>query len=158
MRGLRFPEESSKAVEKEPESETSYGCNHTVALGLGKGLAVLDGECYLVMPLRAVAMHQVELKILAGFLTRQLCQILYHTNVPTALLSWKCWKEVTLYAGLIHVLSPVFHFCGLVQVWGEKILKWGWVLGRLKCWEAFVASPVALAALPLSYQLNSELL
>lgn len=45
-------------MEKEPESETSYGRNHAVALGLSKGLAVLDGECYLVMPLHAVSMHQ----------------------------------------------------------------------------------------------------
>lgn len=44
-----------------------------------------------------------ELKILAGFLTRQLCQISYHTNVSTALLSWKCWKEVTVYADLMRV-------------------------------------------------------
>lgn len=67
----------------------------TVALGL-KGLAVLGEECYLVMPLHAASMHQVELKILGGFLTRQLCQILCHTNVSTALLSWKRWKEVML--------------------------------------------------------------
>jgi len=58
VRGLRFLEESSKAMEKEPESETSYGRNHAVALRLSKGLAVLDGECYLVMPLHAVSMHQ----------------------------------------------------------------------------------------------------
>lgn len=118
-------------MEKEPKSETSYGRNCTVALGLSKGLAVLDGECYLVMPLHAVSMHQVELKILAGFLTRQLCQIPCHTNVSTALLSWNCWKEVTVCADLIHVLSPVFCPCGLVQAWGEKILKRGQALGSL---------------------------
>lgn len=81
MHGLRFPEESSKAMEKEPESETSFCHNCTVALGLSEGLAVLDGECYLVMPLHEVSMHQVELKILMGFLTSQLCQIPCHTNV-----------------------------------------------------------------------------
>lgn len=124
-------------MEKESESETSYGCNCTVALGLSKGLAVMDGECYLVMPSYAVSMRQVELKILAGFLTRQLCQIPCHTNVSTALLSWKCWKEVTVYADLIHVLSPVFCSCGLVQAGGEKILKCGQFLGSLKCWNSF---------------------
>lgn len=112
--GFTFQRKVPKQWRRSLSQRLLNGCNHAVALGLSKGLAVLDGECYLVMPLRAVAMHQVELKILVGFLTRQLCQILYHTNVPAALLSWKCWKEVTLYAGLIHVLSPVFHSCGLV--------------------------------------------
>lgn len=104
--------------------KTSYGCNCTVVVGLSEGLAVLDGECYLVMPLHAVSVLQVELKILVGFLTRQLCQIPCHTNV-SKLLSWKCWKEVTVYVDIICVLSPVFCSCCLVQAWGEKILKLG---------------------------------
>lgn len=133
--GLCFSEGSSKAVRKEPESETSHDCNCTIALGLSMGLAVLDGECYLVMPLHAVSMHHVELKILAGFLTRQLCQISCHTNVSTALLRWKLWKAVIVYAHLKHVLSPVLCSEGLVQAWGEKILKH--VLGSVKCWNSF---------------------
>jgi len=64
-----------------------------------------------------------------------------------------------VYADLIRVLSPVSCSCGLVQAWGEKILESGQVLGSLKCWNSFSReSPVALAALPLSYQLNSDLL
>lgn len=137
MHGLPFPEEGSKAMEKEPESETSCGRSCTVALRLGKGVAVLDGECYLVAPLRAISLHRVELKILAGFLTRQLCQIPCHTNVLTALLSWKRWMEVTVYADFIRVLSPVFCSCGLVQAWDEKIPKRGQVLDSLKCCNSF---------------------
>ena len=111
------------------------------------------------MPLHAVSMHQVELKVLVGFLTRQLCQIPSHTNVSAALRSWKCWKEVTVYADLIHVLSPVFCSCGLVQAWGEKIQRRGQVLGSLKsCSNTSGESPVALAALPSSYRRSSELL
>lgn len=121
--GFPFPREVLKQWRKEPESETSHGHNCTVALGLSMGLAVLDGECYLVMPLHAVSMHHVELKILMGFLTRQLCQISCHTNVSTALLKWKLWKEVLVYADLKHVLSPLFYSGGLVQAWGETILK-----------------------------------
>lgn len=142
--GLRFPEGSSKAMEKEPELKTSYGCNCTVVVGLSEGLAVLVEECYLVMPLHAVSMHQVQLKILVGFLTRQLCQIPCHTNVST-LLSWKCWKEVTVYVDLIHVLSLVFCSCGLVQAWGEKVLKFGQVLGSsVKCWNSCGSDSSAL--------------
>lgn len=119
--GSAFQREVLKQWRK--ESETSHGRNCTVALELRMGLAVVDGKCYLVMPLLAVSMHHMELKILAGFLTRQLCQISCHTNVSTALLRWKLWKEVIVYANLKHVLSPVFCFDGLVQSWGEKILK-----------------------------------
>lgn len=137
MHGLPYPEEGSKAIEKEPESETSYGRSCTLALGLGKGVAVLDGECHLVTPLRAISVHQVVLKILAGLLTRQLCQIPCYTNVPTALQSWKCWIEVTVYADFIRVLSPVFCSCGLVQAWVEKILKCRQVLDSLKCCNSF---------------------
>lgn len=133
--GFAFQREVLKRWRKEPESETSHGHNCTVALGLRMGLAVVDGECYLVMPLLAVSMHHVELKILVGFLTRQLCQISCHTNVSTALLRWKLWKEVIVYADLKHVLSPVFCSGGLVQAWGETILKH--VLGSLKCWNSF---------------------
>lgn len=131
--GFAFQREVLKQWRKELESETSHGHNCTVALGLRMGLAVVDGECYLVMPLLAVSMHHVELKILAGFLTRQLCQIPCHTNVSTALLMWKLWKEVIVYADLKHVLSPVFCCGGLVQAWGEK----KHILGSLKCWNSF---------------------
>jgi len=68
-------------MEKEPESETSYGHNYAVALGLSKGLAVLGGKCHLVLPLHAVSMHQVELKITSG--------IPHQTAVPNT-LSHKC--------------------------------------------------------------------
>lgn len=133
--GFAFQREVLKQWRKEPESETSHGHNRTVALGLSTGLAVLDGECYLVMPLHVVSMPHMELKILTGFLTRQLCQISCHTNESTALLRWKLWKEVIVYADLKHVLSPVFCSGGLVQAWGEKILKH--VLGSLECWNSF---------------------
>lgn len=82
--GFAFQREVLNQWRKEPDSKTSHGCNCTVALGLSMGLAVLDGECYLVMPLHAVSMHHMKLKILAGFLTRQLCQnILSHKCIDS---------------------------------------------------------------------------
>lgn len=72
------------------------------------------------MPLHVVSMRHVELKILAGLHTRQLCQISCHTNVSAALRRWKLWTEVIVYADLKRVLSPVFWSGGLVQAWGRR--------------------------------------
>lgn len=75
-------------------------------------------------------------------------------------LSWECWKEVTVYADLIRVLSPVFCSCGLVQAWGEKILKCGEVLGSLKCWNSFsrVSRGSGSSAFELPAQFRSVLI